>query len=70
MVDCEGDVAAVASSIVTQGSLYFAGREIRLTTPWGMANKPPHGSNLMFDHAVVISERRSVDEGISPKTVR
>jgi len=38
IVDCEGNVAAVASSIVTQGSLYFAGREIRLTTPWGMAN--------------------------------
>jgi len=31
-------VAAVASSIVTQGSLYFPGREIKLTTPWGMAN--------------------------------
>jgi hypothetical protein len=38
IVDCEGNVAAVASSIVTQGSLYFAGREITLTTPWGMAN--------------------------------
>jgi hypothetical protein len=38
IVDCEGNVAAVASSFLTQGSLYFAGREIRLTTPWGMAN--------------------------------
>jgi hypothetical protein len=38
IVDCEGNVAAVASSIVTQGSLYFAGREFTLTTPWGMAN--------------------------------
>ena len=38
IVDCEGNVAAVASSIVTQGSLYFPGREIKLTTPWGMAN--------------------------------
>jgi hypothetical protein len=38
IVDCEGNVAAVTSSFLTQGSLYFAGREIRLTTPWGMAN--------------------------------
>jgi hypothetical protein len=38
IVDCEGNVAAVTSSLVTQGSLYFAGREITLTTPWGMAN--------------------------------
>jgi hypothetical protein len=38
IVDCEGHVAAVTSSFVTQGSLRFGGREIRLTTPWGMAN--------------------------------
>ncbi|MGZ5872481.1 MAG: S1 family peptidase [Bradyrhizobium sp.] len=38
IIDCEGKVAAVTSSFVTQGSLYFAGREIKLTTPWGMAN--------------------------------
>ena len=38
IVDCEGNVAAVASSIVTQGSLYLPGREIKLTTLWGMAN--------------------------------
>jgi hypothetical protein len=38
IVDCEGNVAAVASSIVTQGSLYLAGREFTLTTPWGVAN--------------------------------
>src|ERR1700704_87224 len=38
IVDCEGNVAAVASSVVTQGSLSFAGRVITLTTPWGMAN--------------------------------
>jgi hypothetical protein len=45
ILDCEGNVAAVASSFVTQGSLYFAGRELRLTTPWGVANNPPHLSN-------------------------
>ena len=38
IVDCEGNVAAVASGFLTQGSLHFAGKEIRLTTPWGMAN--------------------------------
>jgi hypothetical protein len=38
IVDCEGNVAAVASGFLTQGSLNFAGKEIRLTTPWGMAN--------------------------------
>ena len=38
IVDCEGNVAAVASSIITQGSLHFAGRGFTLTTPWGIAN--------------------------------
>jgi hypothetical protein len=38
IVDCEGNVAAVVSSFLTQGSLHFAGKKIRLTTPWGMAN--------------------------------
>ena len=49
IVDCEGDVAAVASSIVTQGSLHFAGREIRLTTPWGMANNTAALIQPLFD---------------------
>jgi len=49
IVDCEGNVAAVASSIVTQGSLYFAGREIRLTTPWGMANNTAALIQPLFD---------------------
>jgi Trypsin-like peptidase domain len=38
IVDCEGNVAGVASGFLTQGSLYLPGREVRLTTPWGMAN--------------------------------
>ena len=38
IIDCDGNVAAVASSILTQGSLNFGGRNFRLTTPWGMAN--------------------------------
>jgi hypothetical protein len=38
IIDCEGNVAAVTSSFVTQGSLRIGGREIRVTTPWGMAN--------------------------------
>jgi hypothetical protein len=38
IVDCQGNVAAVVSSFLTQGSLYLAGKEIRLTTPWGMPN--------------------------------
>jgi hypothetical protein len=38
IVDCEGNVAAVVSSFLTQGSLYLAGKEVRLTTPWGMPN--------------------------------
>lgn len=49
IVDCEGNVAAVASSIVTQGSLYFAGREIRLTTPWGTANNTAALIQPLFD---------------------
>jgi hypothetical protein len=38
IVDCDGNVAAVASSILMQGSLFFGGQKFRLTTPWGMAN--------------------------------
>jgi hypothetical protein len=38
IVDCEGNVAAVVSGFLTQASLYLPGKEIRLTTPWGMAN--------------------------------
>jgi hypothetical protein len=49
IVDCEGNVAAVASSFVTQGSLSFAGREIRLTTPWGMANNTAALIQPLFD---------------------
>jgi len=49
IVDCEGNVAAVASSIVTQGSLYFAGREIKLTTPWGVANNTAALIQPLFD---------------------
>jgi hypothetical protein len=49
IVDCEGNVAAVASNIVTQGSVYFAGREIKLTTPWGMANNTAALIQPLFD---------------------
>jgi hypothetical protein len=49
IVDCEGNVAAVASSFITQGSLSFAGREIRLTTPWGMANNTAALIQPLFD---------------------
>jgi hypothetical protein len=49
IVDCEGNVVAVASSFVTQGSLYFAGREITLTTPWGMANNTAALIQPLFD---------------------
>ena len=49
IVDCEGNVAAVASSLVTQGSLLFAGREITLTTPWGMANNTAALIQPLFD---------------------
>jgi hypothetical protein len=49
IVDCEGNVAAVASSIVTQGSVYFAGREFTLTTPWGMANNTAALIQPLFD---------------------
>ena len=52
IIDCEGKVAAVASSFVTQGSLYFAGREIRLTTPWGMANNTAALIQPLFDIAL------------------
>jgi len=52
IVDCEGNVAAVASSIVTQGSLYFAGREFTLTTPWGMANNTAALIQPLFDIAL------------------
>ena len=54
IVDCEGNVVAVASSLVTQGSLSFAGREIRLTTPWGMANNTAALTQPLFD--VTLSE--------------
>jgi trypsin-like peptidase len=49
ILDCEGNVAAVASSFVTQGSLYFAGRELRLTTPWGVANNTAALIQPLFD---------------------
>ncbi len=49
IVDCEGNVAAVASSFITQGSVYFAGREFRLTTPWGMANNTAALIRPLFD---------------------
>ncbi len=49
IVDCEGQVVAVASSIVTQGSLYFAGREITLTTSWGLANNTAALIQPLFD---------------------
>jgi Trypsin-like peptidase domain len=52
IIDCEGNVAAVASSIVTQGSLYFAGREFTLTTPWGMANNTAALIQPLFDIAL------------------
>lgn len=49
ILDCEGNVAAVTSSLVTQGSLYFAGREITLTTPWGTANNTAALIQPLFD---------------------
>jgi hypothetical protein len=49
IVDCEGNVAAVASALVTQGSLFFGGREITLTTPWGMANNTAALIQPLFD---------------------
>jgi trypsin-like peptidase len=49
IVDCEGNVAAVVSSLITQGSLQFAGREIRLPTPWGMANNTASLIQPLFD---------------------
>jgi len=52
IVDCEGNVAAVASSILTQGNLYFAGRETRVTTPWGMANNTAALIQPLFDIAL------------------
>ena len=52
IVDCDGNVAAVTSSILTQGSLNFAGRTIRLTTPWGMANNTATLIQPLFDLAL------------------
>ena len=49
IVDCEGNVVAVASSLVTQGGLSFAGREIRLTTPWGIANNTAALTQPLFE---------------------
>ncbi len=49
IVDCDGNVVAVASSILTQGSLNFGGRKIRLTTPWGMANNTATLIQPLFD---------------------
>jgi hypothetical protein len=52
IVDCEGNVAAVTSSFITQGSLRLAGREIRLTTPWGMPNNTATLIQPLFDFAL------------------
>jgi hypothetical protein len=52
IIDCEGNVAAVASSILTQASLNFGGRKIRLTTPWGMANNTATLIQPLFDFAL------------------
>jgi hypothetical protein len=49
IVDCDGNVTAVTSSILTQGSMYFAGRTISLTTPWGMANNTATLIQPLFD---------------------
>jgi len=70
IVDCEGNVAAVASSLVTQGSLFFAGREITLTTPWGMANNTAALTQPLFDISSVVSpgtrELRSEPFSLTP----
>jgi len=52
IVDCEGNVAAVTSSFMTQGSLRLAGREIRLTTPWGMPNNTGTLIQPLFDYSL------------------
>jgi Trypsin-like peptidase domain len=52
IVDCEGNVAAVTSSFLTQARLSFAGREITLTTPWGMANNTAALIQPLFDIAL------------------
>jgi S1-C subfamily serine protease len=52
IVDCDGKVAAVTSSILTQGNLNLAGRTIRLTTPWGMANNTATLIQPLFDPAL------------------
>ena len=51
IVDCDGNVAAVTSSILTQGNMNLAGRTIRLTTPWGMANNTATLIQPLFDFA-------------------
>jgi hypothetical protein len=52
IIDCEGNVAAVTSSFLTQARLSFAGREITLTTPWGMANNTAALIQPLFDIAL------------------
>lgn len=52
IVDCDGNVAAVTGSILTQGNLNLAGRTIRLTTPWGMANNTATLIQPLFDPAL------------------
>jgi hypothetical protein len=52
IVDCDGNVAAVTSSFITQGSLHLPGREIRLTTPWGMPNNTATLIQPLFDFAL------------------
>jgi hypothetical protein len=37
VVDCDGRVAAVVSNVFTQ-SIWWASREIRVSTPWGLPN--------------------------------
>jgi hypothetical protein len=52
IVDCEGNVAAVTSNFLTQARLSFAGREITLTTPWGMPNNTAALIQPLFDIAL------------------
>jgi hypothetical protein len=52
IVDCEGNVAAVTSSFLTQGSMHLPGKEIRLTTPWGMPNNTASLIQPLFDFAL------------------
>ena len=49
IVDCEGNVAAVVSSFLTQGSWHLAGKEIRLTTAWGTPNNTATLIQPLFD---------------------